>query len=444
MDYENNYIPEDPQTDSQPDFQVEPQAEFTAESQPEFQTEYIYDFPPQPTEEKKKSSTGKIIALALVCSLFGGIAGVGIVSLTKDLLGIGTPQSAGSVLMGQRENKVLDITKIDTNKLMTPAEVYAANVRSTVGITTAITTTNFWGYQTTAAAAGSGFILTESGYILTNYHVVEKSSAIHVSLYDGRSFAAKLVNYDQSNDIAVLKIEADNLSPVVLGDSSNMNVGDPVVAIGNPLGELTFSLTSGSVSALDRDVTMSSGMHMTLIQTDCAINSGNSGGALFNLYGEVIGITNAKYSSGVGTTSIDNIGFAIPIKDVWPIVESIIEKGYVSKPYIGITTVDVSDEMQAYGLPDGAALYSVTQGGPADKAGLRRNDIVTKVDDTVITDRVTFVNYIKSASVGQELTLTVYRQGATLQITVVVGEQPQSQVQAQSYQAAAQQVYSFF
>ena len=444
MDYENNYIPEDPQTDSQPDFQVEPQAEFAAESQPEFQTEYIYDFPPQPTEEKKKSSTGKIIALALVCSLFGGIAGVGIVSLTKDLLGIGTPQSAGSVLMGQRENKVLDITKIDTNKLMTPAEVYAANVRSTVGITTAITTTNFWGYQTTAAAAGSGFILTESGYILTNYHVVEKSSAINVSLYDGRSFAAKLVNYDQSNDIAVLKIEADNLSPVVLGDSSNMNVGDPVVAIGNPLGELTFSLTSGSVSALDRDVTMSSGMHMTLIQTDCAINSGNSGGALFNLYGEVIGITNAKYSSGVGTTSIDNIGFAIPIKDVWPIVESIIEKGYVSKPYIGITTVDVSDEMQAYGLPDGAALYSVTQGGPADKAGLRRNDIVTKVDDTVITDRVTFVNYIKSASVGQELTLTVYRQGATLQITVVVGEQPQSQIQAQSYQAAAQQVYSFF
>ena len=161
MDYENNYIPEDQQADSQPDFQVEPQAEFTAESQPEFQTKYIYDFPPQPTEEKKKSSTGKIIALALVCSLFGGIAGVGIVSLTKDLLGIETPQSAGSVLMGQRENKVLDITKIDTNKLMTPAEVYAANVNSTVGITTAITTTNFWGYQTTSAAAGSGFILTE-------------------------------------------------------------------------------------------------------------------------------------------------------------------------------------------------------------------------------------------------------------------------------------------
>lgn len=153
---------------------------------------------------------------------------------------------------------------------------------------------------------------------------------------------------------------------MVLGDSDNLNVGDPVVAIGNPLGELTFSLTSGAVSALDREITLSSSLTMNLIQTDCAINSGNSGGALFNLYGEVVGITNAKYS-GSGSSSeasIDNIGFAIPINQVRSIVESIIENGYIVKPYIGVTVGNVSDEMQSYGLPQGAAVRSVTEDGP--------------------------------------------------------------------------------
>jgi len=433
MDYENDYIPEESRPEPQSEYQPEPRVEY----QPEYQ--------PESPKKKKKSSAGKIIALALACSLVGGVMGAGFISLQKDLQGSGNPQSAGTVLMGQRENTVIDITKIDTNKLMTPAEVYAANVNSTVGITTAITT-NFWGYQTTSAASGSGFILTESGYILTNYHVIENSSAISVSLYDGRSYAAKLVNYDKSNDIAVLKIEADNLSPVVLGNSSNMNVGDPVVAIGNPLGELTFSLTSGTVSALNRDVTMSNGVHMTLIQTDCAINSGNSGGALFNLYGEVVGITNAKYSSGSGEASIDNIGFAIPLDDVWSIVESIIEKGYASKPYVGLSVLDVSEDMQAYGLPKGAAVQNITQGSPAEKAGLRRNDIITKVNDTEIGSGTDLVQFVKTTTVGQELTLTVYRQGATIELTLIVGEQTQGQVQTSQSQSQSQsqQIFPFF
>lgn len=433
MDYENDYIPEDPQLEPRPEYIPESEPELQAEYQPE----YISQYQSKPLKKKKKSSTGKIIVLALVCSLVGGVMGAGFVSLYNDLQGSGKPQSAGTVLMGQRENTVLDITKIDTNKLMTPAEVYAANVTSTVGITTTTVTTNFWGYQTPSASSGSGFILTESGYILTNYHVIENSSAISVSLYDGRSYEAKLVNYDQTNDIAVLKIEADNLSPVVLGDSANMNVGDPVVAIGNPLGELTFSLTSGTVSALNRDVTMSNGMHMNLIQTDCAINSGNSGGALFNLYGEVIGITNAKYSSGSGEASIDNIGFAIPLNDVWGMVKSIIEKGYVSKPYIGISVVDVSAEMQAFGLPKGAALQNIAVGSPAGKAGLQPNDIITKIDDTEITSSSDVVQFVKTTTVGQELKVTVYRQGQTLELTVIVEEQTQTQVQnSQSYQSS--------
>ena len=247
----------------------------------------VYESPaPKKTKKKKPLGLGAVVAVALVCSLLGGAFGaIGTYLLTQKGDIPGKPDSS-VVLEGDRGNTVIDIQKIDTSKLMTPAEVYAANVNSTVGITTSITT-NFWGYQTTSAASGSGFIISKDGYILTNHHVIEDSSSITVSFYDGTSKEAKLIGYDASNDIAVLKVEATDLVPVVLGDSNNLNVGDSVVAIGNPLGELTFSLTAGAVSALDREVTISNGATMRLIQTDCAINSGNSGGALFNLYGEV-------------------------------------------------------------------------------------------------------------------------------------------------------------
>ncbi|MBQ7341073.1 MAG: trypsin-like peptidase domain-containing protein [Oscillospiraceae bacterium] len=335
------------------------------------------------------------------------------------------------VLEGQRENTVLDTVKIDTGKLMTPAEVYAANVNSTVGITTA-TTTNFWGYQTTSAASGSGFILTEDGYILTNYHVVKSSDTITVSLYDGTTYQATLIGYDESNDIAVLKVEAEKLSPVVLGNSDNMNVGDSVVAIGNPLGELTFSLTSGAISAMDREITMSNGATMNLTQTDCAINSGNSGGALFNLYGEVIGVTNAKYSSSGSEASIDNIGFAIPINSIRSIVESIIEKGYVAKPYIGVSVTDVSEETQSYGLPKGAAVRSVVEDGPAEASGVQVNDIITAIGGTEISGRNELSQAVSKAQPGDVLKLTIYRKGKTLQLSVTVGEQIQSATQEQA------------
>lgn len=187
--------------------------------------------------------------------------------------------------------------------MLTASEIYARYVNSTVGITTAVTT-NLFGRQTTSAASGSGFILTSDGYILTNYHVIEGSGQIAVALYSGTSYSAKVIGYDETNDIAVLKIDASDLTPVVVGSSSDLEVGEDVVAIGNPLGELTFSLTTGVVSALNREITVSSGVTMNLIQTDCAINSGNSGGALFNMHGEVVGITNAKYSSSSGA-SID-------------------------------------------------------------------------------------------------------------------------------------------
>ena len=234
--------------------------------------------------EKQSGWTGiKIIAIAIVCSLLGGLFG-GLIASRQLVAETKAAQGDITLVEGHRKNSVIDIHKLDTGNIMTPAEVYAANVNSTVGITTSITT-NYWGYKTTAAASGSGFIFSSNGYILTNFHVVENSDTITVSLYDGSSYDAELIGYDAQNDVAVLKIEAENLTPVVLGNSDNLNVGDDVVAIGNPLGELTFSLTAGVVSAKDREITMASGATMRLIQTDCAINSGNSGGALLNLYG---------------------------------------------------------------------------------------------------------------------------------------------------------------
>lgn len=363
-------------------------------------------------EISKNRNNKRYIALALCCSLIGGSVGAGIMKLTDDGLG-------STINVGNRSSSIINVNNVNTEEEMSATEIYAAYVNSTVGIKTE-TTTNYFGHTTTSATAGSGFILTADGYIVTNYHVIENAQKIQVTTYDNTSYNALLVGYDESNDIAVLKIEAENLTPVVIGDSSNMNVGDDVVAIGNPLGELTFSLTGGKVSALNREVTTSDGVTMELIQTDCAINSGNSGGALFNMHGEVIGITNAKYStSSSSEASIDNIGFAIPISNVIDIIESIIVKGYVSTPYIGVTVTNASAQYSF----DGALVAGVSTNSPAQEAGLQEGDVITAVNGEAITGSSDLKSKISSSEVGDILSLEVYRNGETIQINVTVGEQ---------------------
>ena len=386
-------------------------------------TSYQYQTPPTPEKQPKKRGHGWVVALALCFALLGGVIGGGTVwGLAKNVQALPSGSSSATILQGKHENVTLNVNEVDTGRLKTAAEVYAANVNSTVGITTAVTT-NLWGQQTTSAASGSGFILTENGYIVTNYHVIEGANSITVNTYDGTGYSAKVVGYDESNDLAVLKIEATGLSPVVLGSSSSLNVGDTVLAIGNPLGELTFSLTTGVISALDREVTFSGGTVMSLLQTDCAINSGNSGGALFNLYGEVIGITNAKYSGSTSSgASIDNIAFAIPIDSVRSIVESIVEKGYYAKPYIGVSVSDVDANSQKLGIPAGAAVRDVTRNGPAANAGLQANDVITAIDGTEISGVSDLRRVISKAHAGDVLTLTVWRQSQTLTVQVTVAE----------------------
>ena len=286
----------------------------------------------QPTGTQRKKRGGmflKAAALALTCSLLGGAVGAAIAGNANKTAANAVGGNT-AIVESDRTPTVTSVSHSASETPMTAAELYAANVNSTVGITTSITT-NYFGYRTSAAAAGSGFIISSDGYIVTNHHVIEDSNSITVTLYNGDTYSARLVGSDASNDVAVLKIDAEGLTPVTLGSAETLSVGDEVVAIGNPLGELTFSLTKGNVSALDREITLSSGTTMNLIQTDAAINSGNSGGALFNMYGEVVGITNAKYSgsSSSSEASIDNIGFAIPINTVKSIITGIIDGTYV-------------------------------------------------------------------------------------------------------------------
>ena len=350
------------------------------------------------------------------------------VSVPAESSVISSPSEKSSVAEVSKAESKLDVAEASSGRQeKSYAQVYAENVSSTVGITTSITT-NFFGYKTTSAASGSGFFLTDDGYVLTNYHVIEGASSIKVTTYDDVSYTAELVGYSESNDIAVLKVDATGIDPVTIGHSSDMVVGDLVAAIGNPLGELTFSLTSGVISAQNRSVTTSSGTVMKLIQTDCAINSGNSGGALFNMYGEVIGITNAKYSGSVGgSASIDNIGFAIPIDSVIEMVRQIIKDGYVLQPYIGVSTQSVSNTaVRYYGYPQGAYVEMVARDGTADKAGVLQGDIITAVNDSQVTGRASLAEIIANCKIGSTVTLHIFRDGKYIDLPVLIGEKRQS------------------
>ncbi|MCD8326231.1 MAG: trypsin-like peptidase domain-containing protein [Lachnospiraceae bacterium] len=402
------------------------------------QTENQYQSNEPKRRKKGRSGAAKTAALALCCALVGGAAGAG---ATVAISSLNSSEAAETAKISTTETSTttiqtasgttattteVSVDLVTTGEEMTAAEVYAANVNATVGIVTS-TTTNYFGYESTSAASGSGFIISSDGYILTCYHVVEDSDTITVSTYDGTSYDAELIGYDESNDLAVLKIDGEDLQTVVLGDSDELSIGDGVVAIGNPLGELTFSLTSGVVSALDREITLSSGVTMNLIQTDCAINSGNSGGALFNMYGQVVGIVNAKYSSSSSGTSIDNIDFAIPVSQVVDIVTSIIETGNIESPYIGVSITDMTTTAAANtGMTQGAVVQAVTEGSPAEEAGLQAGDVITKADDTDITCSSDLVTFVSGTSIGDAVTLTVNRSGETLEIIVTVGAQVES------------------
>ena len=294
---------------------------------------------------------------------------------------------------------------------MTPGQVYAMNEPSVVLIETDM-------------ATGSGFIITADGYVVTNYHVVEDARTIDVVLYDNSSYSATLEGYDSSNDVAVLKMEG-LFQAVKLGSSDDLIVGDQVVAIGNPLGELTSTLTVGYVSAKGRDVSTDS-TTINMIQTDCAINSGNSGGPLFNMKGEVVGITTAKYSGlSASGASIEGIGFAIPMDDAAGIIDDLMEFGYVRSAYLGITVYSVlPSEAEMFGRPLGCLVNEVTPGSCAAIAGLKKADVITGLGGYKVDSYTDLARALRSFNGGETTTITIDRGGQTMVMEITLDEKP--------------------
>ena len=315
---------------------------------------------------------------------------------------------------------------------MTPAQLYASQVNSVVAISTTVQS----GYGS-GHSSGSGFILSEDGYVITNYHVVEGATDIEVIMHDGGEYAAELVGKDSSNDLAVLKIEAAGLPAAKLGSSKNLVIGDMVVAIGNPLGKLASTQTVGYVSGIDREVPTSGSITtISMIQTDAAINPGNSGGPLFNMYGEVIGITTAKYSGTTGSgASIEGIGFAIPIDDVEPLIADLIDYGYVTGAYMAVTVQDTdSNSADMFGLPTGAYIVSVEKDGAADRAGIQPKDIVIGIDSHAVSNVTELTRALRNYKAGDTATVTLIRSGKEMTLEIIFDERPQ-----QTEEPAAQQ-----
>ena len=383
---------------------------------------------PAPKPPKKKGAS-RVAALVLCCALVGGGAGLGGAAL-YDRLGGGSSDGT-TIYQNTTQGTQVNVQQADGLKEMSLEEIYASYADSCVNVTCQVVVQQGW-QQYTGTTSGSGFILSEDGYIVTNYHIIGGANAIKVTLNNGQEYDATLIGGEETNDVAVLKIDVSGLTPVVLGDSDAINVGEDVYAIGNPLGELTFTFTGGYVSAKDRSVTMSDGTVMNMLQTDTAINSGNSGGPLFNEYGQVIGIVSAKLSSSSSSeASVEGLGFAIPINDVRDMITSIIENGYVTgKPSMGILLDDVPQAAQQYGVPAGAEVLAILDGSGADNGGLQVGDIITAVNGTEVSGSSDLQSAVSEFSAGDTVTLSIYRSGETTTVDVTLDEENQEREEA--------------
>ena len=383
-----------------------------------------------PKEKKPHGKWVKALCLCLVCALLGGLCGAGIMA--------GSMNSRIVAVEQMLEEQTKETLSIGSQTSSTPAPVstttaakpiaaiYDQACNEVVGITTEVTYTNFFGQTSSSAVSGSGFIVSPDGYILTNYHVIEYAYkgnyAITVMLHDGTRYDASIVGVEDCNDIAVLKIDASGLDPVTFGDSDKLSVGDDVYAVGNPLGELEFSMTTGHVSALDRLITTDeSSEAINMFQIDAAVNSGNSGGPVYNANGEVVGIVTAKYSD----TGVEGLGFAIPINDAAKIANDLITKGYVTgKAYMGVSIDERYNSMysQYYNMPIGAFVKSVESGSCAESAGIQAGDIITRLGDVEITGYTDLKQAIKQYSAGDSAELELYRAGESRTLTVTFDE----------------------
>ena len=295
---------------------------------------------------------------------------------------------------------------------LTPSQVYAQNVAAVVSISS-------------SSGTGSGFILTEDGYVVTNYHVIENASRIEVKLSNSDTYAGKVVGFDAAHDVAVVKIEATGLPHVVLGSSDALAVGDQITVIGNPLGELTYTQTVGYISGKDRGVSTENTL-INMLQTDASINSGNSGGPMFNMQGQVVGIITAKYS-GTSTSgaSIEGIGFAIPIDDVVKKIQDLIEFGYITGPYLGVSVRDMDSSVsQSFGIPMGAYVATVEKGNCAYAAGVREKDIIIGLGEYTVGSINELTSALQEFKAGDTTTIRIWRSGTIHELNITLDEKP--------------------
>lgn len=359
-----------------------------------------------------KERTGIIVVVLLVLLMMGGLFAT-LTLLNIRILNVGNKittyfGSNGGYQGSQTSGPALLSTQTGGQELSLQ-QIYAANIDAVVSITT-------------ESASGTGVVLTNDGYLVTNYHVVEGASSISVLATDGREFSARLVGRDEVTDLAVLQVDASDLTPGTFGDSSQVQVGDTVAAIGDSLGvQLRGTLASGIISGTDRNLTVD-GSEMTLLQTNIALNSGNSGGPLINRYGQIIGINTAKVNDLFADTSVESMGFAIPSNTVVEITTQLIQQGYVSgRPELGFDYEDLDSLTQAYFLlPSGAYVTQVDSGSNAYTAGLRAGDIVLSIDGQRITSAQELTAYKNNLTPGTQVTLNIYRNGVeyTGQFTV--------------------------
>lgn len=397
------------------------------------------DKPPRRSVSRALGLTALILAVAV---LFSALAGGLVYMMMKNRLPIetsaqttapdtlptggttapaATETQAPSGNLNDKNFSLADAaSRKDANKkTLSTMEIAAEGKPAVVAINTTGTVQDVFGQTGNYEAAGSGFIITKDGYIVTNNHVIEGATTITVVLDNGDIYNAKLVGRDPRNDIAVIKIQGAVFPTVYLGDSKDLQVGELAVAIGNPLGELSGTVTAGIISALDRLITLE-GQTLHLLQTDAAINAGNSGGALFNSFGEVVGINTAKNTS----TGVEGLGFAIPIDVAKPIIESLIKYTYVKgRPKIGITTRDITAQMaEYYDLTEGIYVLQVESGSAADKAGLKREDIIVAVNGKPVTTTTALTDLKDTLKPGDIMSMTIVRNKKEMTITVILDE----------------------
>ena len=406
--------------------------------------------------KKKGGVSGKVVvAAALVCALIGGAVGGGAVLLTPHdrntednaVLEASTSEEDSSTDDNSVvRSKTIDVTTNSTSTKMTPQDVYENYVNAVVLVYNQGTTSTYWG-QTESQSSGSGMIISKDGYVLTNNHVVEGAEKLTVMTTSGEEYDATVIGADEVNDVALLKIEGDEDFPTVsIGDSDQIEVGEQLCAIGNPLGELTNTLTVGYVSALDREISESStGTTINMFQTDCAINSGNSGGPIFDMNGNVVGITTAKYSSSgySNAASVEGIGFCIPINDAMSIVNDLMQYGYVKgRVSMGVSVRAMDTTVaQYYNLPTGVYVAGVTSGSAAENAGIQEGDMICAIDGDETASVAALKQKLKDYKPGDTATVSIYRSstGEKLDVTITFDEMQATTTTDESQQDETQQ-----